>query len=128
MSGLDLDGLQIRKGAATAVSAFVAEHGGQSPAEVEHRVNEIAAQGGTPLLVAQVDKNGRADILGTIHLADVVKPGMNARFAELRQMGIRTVMITGDNPITAKAIAAEAGVDDFLAEATPENKLAVIQK
>lgn len=128
MSGLDLDGLQIRKGAASTVAAFVADFGGHSPAEVEGRVQEISAQGGTPLLVAQVDKDGRAEVLGTIHLADVVKPGMHARFAELRQMGIRTVMITGDNPITAKAIAAEAGVDDFLAEATPEDKLAVIKK
>jgi len=128
MSGLDLDGMQIRKGAASAVSAFVAEHGGHTPAEMDRLVQEIAGQGGTPLLVARIDKDGEARVLGAIHLADVVKPGMSARFAELRKMGIRTVMITGDNPITAKAIAAEAGVDDFLAEATPEDKLAVIKK
>ncbi|NUU33090.1 potassium-transporting ATPase subunit KdpB [Arthrobacter sp. C9C5] len=128
MSGLDLDGTQIRKGAASAVSAFVAEHGGHTPAEMDRIVQEIAGQGGTPLLVARIDKDGEARVLGAIHLADVVKPGMSARFAELRKMGIRTVMITGDNPITAKAIAAEAGVDDFLAEATPEDKLAVIKK
>jgi K+-transporting ATPase ATPase B chain len=127
MSGLDLDGRKIRKGAASAVAALVADLGGHTPAEVDHRVREISAQGGTPLLVAMA-RNGGAEILGTIHLADVVKPGMHARFAELRKMGIRTVMITGDNPITAKAIAAEAGVDDFVAEATPEDKLAVIKK
>ena len=128
MSGLNLDGRQIRKGAASAVAAFVTVAGGHVPAEVDHRVQEISAQGGTPLLVAQLQGDGRADVLGTIHLADVVKPGMHARFAELRRMGIRTIMITGDNPITAKAIAAEAGVDDFVAEATPEDKLAVIKK
>ncbi|TSE15781.1 potassium-transporting ATPase subunit KdpB [Arthrobacter sp. KBS0703] len=128
MSGLDLDGRMIRKGAASAVRAFVADRGGHTPAEVDHRVGEISAQGGTPLLVAQVDASGGAEVLGTIHLADVVKPGMQARFAELRKMGIRTVMITGDNPVTAQAIAVEAGVDDFVAEATPEDKLAVIKK
>ena len=127
MSGLDLDGRQIRKGAASAVKAYVADLGGHMPTEVDHRVQEISAQGGTPLLVASASRDG-ARILGTIHLADVVKPGMHARFAELRKMGIRTVMITGDNPVTAKAIAAEAGVDDFVAEATPEDKLAVIKK
>ncbi|WP_248759215.1 potassium-transporting ATPase subunit KdpB [Pseudarthrobacter sp. SSS035] len=127
MSGLDTDGRRIRKGAAAAVTAFVADLGGHTPAEVKHRVQEISAQGGTPLLVATATRDG-ARILGTIHLADVVKPGMQARFAELRKMGIRTVMVTGDNPVTAKAIAAEAGVDDFLAEATPEDKLAVIKK
>ena len=127
MSGLDLDGRQVRKGAASAVTAFVADLGGSIPAEVGRRVQEISAQGGTPLLVATATHDG-ARILGTIHLADVVKPGMQARFAELRKMGIRTVMVTGDNPVTAKAIAAEAGVDDFLAEATPEDKLAVIKK
>ena len=128
MSGLDLDGTQIRKGAASAVSSFVAERGGHTPADMVRRVEEIAAQGGTPLLVARAVEDGGAEVLGAIHLADVVKPGMSARFAELRKMGIRTVMITGDNPITAAAIAAEAGVDDFLAEATPEDKLAVIKK
>jgi K+-transporting ATPase ATPase B chain len=128
MSGLDLDGLMIRKGAASAVAAFAAGYGGQVPADVDRRVREISAQGGTPLLVARVCNGGGADVLGTIHLADVVKSGTHARFAELRKLGIRTIMITGDNPITAKAIAAEAGVDDFLAEATPEDKLAVIKK
>ncbi|MEC5179093.1 potassium-transporting ATPase subunit KdpB [Arthrobacter sp. CG_A4] len=128
MSGLDLDGTQIRKGAASSISAFVADHGGTTPAEMQRIVEEIAAQGGTPLLVARKDNDGEARILGAVHLADVVKPGMSARFAELRKMGIRTVMVTGDNPITARAIAAEAGVDDFLAEATPEDKLAVIKK
>ncbi|HET8878001.1 MAG TPA: potassium-transporting ATPase subunit KdpB [Arthrobacter sp.] len=128
MSGLDLAGRLIRKGAASTVAAFVADYGGHTPAEVDGQVRAIAGQGGTPLLVAEVDAGGSAEVLGCVHLADVVKPGMHARFAELRQMGIRTVMITGDNPITAKAIAAEAGVDDFLAEATPEDKLAVIRK
>jgi len=128
MSGLNLDGRQIRKGAASAVGAFVTAAGGTVPPEVDHRVEEISAQGGTPLLVAETSDDGRADVLGTIHLADVVKPGMHARFAELRRMGIRTVMITGDNPVTARAIAGEAGVDDFVAEATPEDKLAVIKR
>lgn len=128
MSGLDLDGRRIRKGAASAVARFVTEAGGRMPAEVERRVQEISAQGGTPLLVADTTHDGVARVLGTVHLADVVKPGMHARFAELRKMGIRTVMITGDNPVTAKAIAAEAGVDDFLAEATPEDKLDVIRR
>lgn len=127
MSGLDLDGRMIRKGAASAVAAFVDDLGGHTPPEVTLRVQEISAQGGTPLLVASTAGDG-ARILGTIHLADVVKPGMHARFAELRKMGIRTVMITGDNPVTAKAIAGEAGVDDCVAEATPEDKLAVIKK
>ncbi len=128
MSGLDLDGRRIRKGAAAAVERFVTIAGGRLPAEVQGRVQEISAQGGTPLLVAEHAHDGGARVLGTVHLADVVKPGMHARFAELRKMGIRTVMITGDNPITAKAIAAEAGVDDFVAEATPEDKLDVIRR
>ncbi|NHW47411.1 potassium-transporting ATPase subunit KdpB [Paenarthrobacter sp. MSM-2-10-13] len=128
MSGLDLDGRLIRKGAASAVGNFVTDAGGHLPAEVQFRVQEISAQGGTPLLVAENTHDGGARVLGTVHLADVVKPGMKARFAELRKMGIRTVMITGDNPVTAKAIAAEAGVDDFVAEATPEDKLDVIRR
>ncbi|WP_454811369.1 potassium-transporting ATPase subunit KdpB [Paenarthrobacter nitroguajacolicus] len=128
MSGLDLDGRLIRKGAASAVGNFVTDAGGRLPAEVQRRVQEISAQGGTPLLVAETTHDGGARVLGTVHLADVVKPGMKARFAELRKMGIRTVMITGDNPVTAKAIAAEAGVDDFVAEATPEDKLDVIRR
>ncbi len=128
MSGLDLNGRLIRKGAASAVGNFVTDAGGHLPAEVQFRVQEISAQGGTPLLVAENTHDGGARVLGTVHLADVVKPGMKARFAELRKMGIRTVMITGDNPVTAKAIAAEAGVDDFVAEATPEDKLDVIRR
>ncbi len=128
MSGLDLNGRLIRKGAASAVGNFVTDAGGRLPAEVQRRVQEISAQGGTPLLVAENTHDGGARVLGTVHLADVVKPGMKARFAELRKMGIRTVMITGDNPVTAKAIAAEAGVDDFVAEATPEDKLDVIRR
>ncbi len=128
MSGLDLNGRLIRKGAASAVGNFVTDAGGHLPAEVQLRVQEISAQGGTPLLVAENTHDGGARVLGTVHLADVVKPGMKARFAELRKMGIRTVMITGDNPVTAKAIAAEAGVDDFVAEATPEDKLDVIRR
>ncbi|MBP2264699.1 K+-transporting ATPase ATPase B chain [Pseudarthrobacter sp. PvP004] len=128
MSGLDLDGRLIRKGAASAVGNFVTDAGGRLPAEVQRRVQEISAHGGTPLLVAENTHDGGARVLGTVHLADVVKPGMKDRFAELRRMGIRTVMITGDNPVTAKAIAAEAGVDDFVAEATPEDKLDVIRR
>ena len=128
MSGLDVDGRRIRKGAASAVERYVTEAGGRMPAEVQRRVQEISAEGGTPLLVAETTHDGGARVLGTVHLADVVKPGMHARFAELRKMGIRTVMITGDNPVTAKAIAAEAGVDDFVAEATPEDKLDVIRR
>ncbi|MEI2277364.1 potassium-transporting ATPase subunit KdpB [Paenarthrobacter ilicis] len=128
MSGLDLGGHRIRKGAAAAVERFVAEAGGTMPADVQQRVQDISAQGGTPLLVAEHTHDGAARVLGTVHLADVVKPGMRARFEELRKMGIRTVMITGDNPVTAKAIAAEAGVDDFVAEATPEDKMEVIRK
>ncbi|WP_284975860.1 potassium-transporting ATPase subunit KdpB [Arthrobacter sp. efr-133-TYG-104] len=128
MSGVDLDGRLIRKGAASAVEGFVTEAGGQLPDEVRRKVQEISADGGTPLLVAEKTPDGGAQVLGTVHLADVVKPGMHARFAELRKMGIRTVMITGDNPVTAKAIAAEAGVDDFVAEATPEDKLQVIRR
>lgn len=128
MSGLDVDGRRIRKGAASAVERYVMEAGGRMPAEVQRRVQEISAEGGTPLLVAESTHDGGTRVLGTVHLADVVKPGMHARFAELRRMGIRTVMITGDNPVTAKAIAAEAGVDDFVAEATPEDKLDVIRR
>ena len=137
MSGLNLPSghpanpgtgvLEVRKGAASAVVSYAKERGGFEPQEVEEAVLEISGTGGTPLLVAVFD-GGRARILGTIHLADVVKPGMTARFAELRAMGIRTIMITGDNKITAGAIAGEAGVDDFLAEATPEDKLEVIRR
>jgi len=118
--------LEVRKGAASAVERYAEERGGFLPQELEEAVLKISATGGTPLLVATYDGE-RAKILGVIHLADVVKPGMKERFAELRAMGIKTIMITGDNKITAAAIAAEAGVDDFVAEATPEDKLAVIK-
>jgi K+-transporting ATPase ATPase B chain len=123
MSGVDLDGRQIRKGAADAVEAWVKNTGGQMPADVQTAVEGIARQGSTPLVVAE-----GARVLGAIQLKDIVKGGIKERFAELRQMGIKTVMITGDNPLTAAAIAAEAGVDDFLAQATPEAKLELIRK
>lgn len=122
MSGVNLDGREVRKGASDSVEAYVKAHGGTYPASVKTTVERIAKQGGTPLVVAD---RGRA--LGVIHLKDVVKGGIRERFAELRRMGIKTVMITGDNPLTAAAIAAEAGVDDFLAEATPEAKLQMIR-
>ncbi|MFE2960389.1 potassium-transporting ATPase subunit KdpB [Nocardia tengchongensis] len=128
MSGVDLaDGHQLRKGAASAVTEWVRANGGKIPNEVGVTVDGISASGGTPLVVAEI-KQGTAALLGVIHLKDVVKQGMRERFDEMRRMGIRTVMITGDNPLTAKAIADEAGVDDFLAEATPEDKLALIKK
>src|SRR5215831_11331239 len=122
MSGVDLDGKRLRKGAAEAVKRFVEEHGGRPPALLDETVDRVARQGGTPLVVAQDNW-----VLGVVHLKDIVKGGMRERFDELRKMGIRTVMITGDNPVTAAVIAKEAGVDDFLAEATPENKLALIR-
>jgi K+-transporting ATPase ATPase B chain len=127
MSGIDLGGRLVRKGAASAVLAWVSEHGGTVPAEVDEAVSRISADGGTPLVVAE-QVNGTATVRGVIRLSDVVKPAMKERFAELRRMGIRTVMITGDNPLTAKAIAAESGVDDYLAEAKPEDKMALIRK
>ncbi|MEU1208335.1 potassium-transporting ATPase subunit KdpB [Nocardia sp. NPDC005825] len=128
MSGVDLsDGHQLRKGAASAVTEWVRAHGGEIPSQVGETVDGISASGGTPLVVAEIKKD-TAKLLGVIHLKDVVKQGMRERFDEMRRMGIRTVMITGDNPLTAKAIADEAGVDDFLAEATPEDKLALIKK
>jgi K+-transporting ATPase ATPase B chain len=123
MSGVDLGGRRIRKGAADAIRRWVEEQGGAVPDEVNVTVDGIAAAGGTPLLVADGPR-----VLGTIRLKDMVKEGLARRFAELRSMGIRTVMITGDNPRTAAAIAAEAGVDDFLAEATPEDKMALIRR
>jgi potassium-transporting ATPase ATP-binding subunit len=123
MSGIDLDGRQIRKGAADSVRSWVTEQGGSIPADLAPVVERIAQSGGTPLVVADGPR-----VLGVIYLKDTVKPGMTERFRQLRDMGIRTVMITGDNPLTAKAIAAEAGVDDFLAEATPEEKLALIRR
>jgi K+-transporting ATPase ATPase B chain len=122
MSGVDLAGRCVRKGAADAVEAFVAVQGGAFPAGVRGKVETIARSGGTPLAVAD-----GARVLGVIHLKDIVKGGMRERFSQLREMGIKTVMITGDNPLTAAAIAAEAGVDDFLAQATPEAKLKLIR-
>jgi K+-transporting ATPase ATPase B chain len=122
MSGVDLDSRHIRKGAADAVRAWLESHGATMPAEVVHTVETVARRGSTPLVVAENDVP-----LGVIELKDVVKGGIKERFAQLRAMGIRTVMITGDNALTAAAIAAEAGVDDFLAEATPEAKLQLIR-
>jgi K+-transporting ATPase ATPase B chain len=127
MSGVNVQNRQLRKGAADAIGNWVAETGGTIPTETEAVVQSIARQGGTPLVVAERE-NGGCRVLGAIHLKDVVKGGMKERFDRLRAMGIRTVMITGDNPLTAAAIAAEAGVDDFLAEATPEQKLTLIRK
>ena len=123
MSGIEVDGRSIRKGAVDAIANYLQEHGSSLPAEVRNAVEEIARSGGTPLVVAE---NGRA--LGVIHLKDVVKGGMRERFEQLRAMGIRTVMITGDNPLTAAAIAREAGVDDFLAEAKPKDKMDLIKR
>ncbi|MFG3228420.1 potassium-transporting ATPase subunit KdpB [Kitasatospora sp. NPDC048194] len=132
MSGVDLDeadGLhQVRKGAAAAVSNWVTGNGGRVTDEVSTLVDGISAAGGTPLVVATKVGDAPARVLGVIHLKDVVKEGMRERFDELRRMGIKTIMITGDNPLTARAIAEEAGVDDFLAEATPEDKMALIKK
>ncbi|BDT88320.1 potassium-transporting ATPase subunit KdpB [Nocardia cyriacigeorgica] len=128
MSGVDLaDGRSLRKGAASAVTEWVRSQGGSVASEVGAIVDGISASGGTPLVVGELAA-GQARLLGVVHLKDVVKHGMRERFDEMRRMGIRTVMITGDNPLTAKAIADEAGVDDFLAEATPEDKLALIKK
>ena len=122
MSGIDYNGNETRKGAAEAVRNYVISKGGTYPQECEDIVRRVAGEGGTPLVVA---KNGK--VLGVIYLKDIVKNGVKERFEDLRKMGIRTIMITGDNPMTAAAIAAEAGVDDFLAEATPEAKLALIR-
>jgi K+-transporting ATPase ATPase B chain len=123
MSGIEVDGRSIRKGAVDAITRYLQEHNSQMPAEVLNAVETIARSGGTPLVVTE---NGRA--LGVIHLKDVVKGGMRERFDQLRAMGIRTVMITGDNPLTAAAIAREAGVDDFLAEAKPKDKMDLIKR
>ena len=129
MSGVDLaDGRQVRKGAAAAVMKWVRDNGGHPTDEVGAIVDGISTAGGTPLVVAERLEEGTARTLGVINLKDVVKEGMRERFAEMRRMGIRTVMITGDNPLTARAIADEAGVDDFLAEATPEDKMALIKR
>ncbi|NYH21994.1 potassium-transporting ATPase subunit KdpB [Paraburkholderia bryophila] len=126
MSGVDLPGREIRKGASDAVKNYVEAHGGRFPNEVSNAVAEVARRGSTPLVVAEKGEQG-ARVLGVIELKDVVKGGIKERFAELRKMGIKTIMVTGDNRLTAAAIAAEAGVDDFLAEATPEAKLATIR-
>ncbi len=132
MSGVDMTGTEgvseYRKGAADAVARWVIAAGGTVDATVSGEVDHIAADGGTPLVVGMRDHSGRIRVLGTIALSDVVKPAMAQRFAQLRAMGIRTVMVTGDNPLTARAIAAEAGVDDFVAEATPEDKLTLIRR
>jgi K+-transporting ATPase ATPase B chain len=138
MSGIDVDDRrsaggsehryrQVRKGAASSVRNWVTEHGGVVPDEVHDVVDKISQDGGTPLVCAEIT-GGIALVRGVIRLSDVVKPGIAERFAELRKMGIRTIMVTGDNPLTAKAIAADAGVDDFLAEAKPEDKMALIRK
>ncbi|MDA2808322.1 potassium-transporting ATPase subunit KdpB [Nocardiopsis suaedae] len=127
MSGLDGERLSIRKGAADAVRTWVEGQGGRVPEALDAAVGRISAGGGTPLAVASADGDG-ARVLGVVHLKDVVKPGMRERFAQMRAMGIRTVMVTGDNPRTARAIADEAGVDDVLAEARPEDKLALIRR
>ena len=124
MSGVDLNGFEIRKGAADAVQAYLTQHGREVPAEVKATVEQIARSGGTPLVVAEK----RRGALGVIELKDVVKGGIRERFEQLRAMGIKTVMITGDNPLTAAAIAREAGVDDFLAQATPKDKMDLIKR
>ncbi|WP_324717930.1 potassium-transporting ATPase subunit KdpB [Carboxydochorda subterranea] len=123
MSGVDLDGVAVRKGAPDALERWVVERGGEMPAEAKAAVDRIARAGGTPLVVAK-----DSTVVAVVHLKDIVKGGIRERFTHLRRMGIRTIMITGDNPVTAAAIAAEAGVDDFLAEATPEAKLELIRK
>jgi K+-transporting ATPase ATPase B chain len=123
MSGVDMDGREVRKGAPDAVEDYVKSKGGNFPADIKAVVEEVARTGATPLVVAEGNK-----VLGVIRLGDIVKGGIKERFAELRKMGISTIMITGDNPLTAAAIAAEAGVDDFLAQATPETKLQLIRK
>jgi potassium-transporting ATPase ATP-binding subunit len=151
MSGLDIDGTSVRKGAADAVRAWVLHHGGKAPDDLAPLVEGVATAGGTPLVVAEARMDGlregdgddigaaeapaneddsdvaEVEVLGVVHLKDIVKEGMRQRFDQLRAMGIRTVMITGDNPLTARAIATEAGVDDFLAEAKPEDKMALIR-
>jgi potassium-transporting ATPase ATP-binding subunit len=129
MSGVNLaDGREVRKGAASAVREWIRANGGTPPPDLDPLVDGIAAAGGTPLVVAENSPDAPARALGVIQLKDIVKEGIAERFAEMRKMGIRTVMITGDNPLTAKAIADESGVDDFLAEATPEDKMALIKK
>ncbi len=122
MSGIDYRGDEIRKGAADTIKKYVQSNGEQYPAECDEIVDKIARAGGTPLVVV---KNNR--VMGVVYLKDIVKNGVKDKFADMRKMGIKTIMITGDNPLTAAAIAAEAGVDDFLAEATPENKMDLIR-
>ena len=129
MSGVDLaDGREVRKGAAASVAQWIRDNGGTPPDELGQMVDDISAVGGTPLVVAEKVPTAQARALGVVYLKDIVKEGIAERFAEMRAMGIRTVMITGDNPRTARAIAEESGVDDFLAEATPEDKMALIRK
>jgi len=123
MSGLNVNGDMYRKGAAESVRQFVAQSGASFPSEINESVEKISRAGGTPLVVATATK-----ALGVIYLKDIVKQGLPDRFQRFRAMGIKTVMITGDNPLTAAAIAKEAGVDDFLAQATPEAKLALLKK
>jgi len=123
MSGVDFNGTRLRKGAGDAIESWVAEEGGRAPAELRGELDRIGREGGTPLAVARNER-----VLGVVYLKDVIKEGMNARFDQLRAMGIRTIMVTGDNKLTAAKIAEEAGVDDFLAEATPERKLELIKE
>ncbi|MGB6976654.1 MAG: potassium-transporting ATPase subunit KdpB, partial [Gammaproteobacteria bacterium] len=123
ISGANLAGRQVRKGAVESITAYVKKMGGTFPASLQKSIEVIARQGGTPLLVAE-----GATVLGVIYLKDIVKGGISERFAQLRKMGIRTIMVTGDNPLTAAAIAAESGVDDFLASAKPEDKLILIRR
>ncbi len=123
MSGVDVDGTRLRKGAGDAISAWIADEGGHAPPELQVELDRVGREGGTPLAVARDER-----VLGVIYLKDIVKEGMKARFDQLREMGIRTIMVTGDNKLTAAKIAAEAGVDDFLAEATPERKLELIKE
>jgi K+-transporting ATPase ATPase B chain len=123
MSGVNFEGRQIRKGAADSIRGYIESQGGAFPKAIFNLVDDVARRGSTPLVVAE-----GVHVLGVIELKDIVKGGIKERFAELRRMGIRTIMITGDNPLTAAAIAAEAGVDDFLAEATPETKLKLIRE
>jgi K+-transporting ATPase ATPase B chain len=123
ISGVDFDGTHIRKGAPDAMLALVQTDGNNVPSDLAPAVETIARSGGTPLVVAR-----NSQVLGLVHLKDIVKGGIKERFAQLRKMGIKTVMITGDNPLTAAAIAAEAGLDDFLAQATPETKLKLIRE
>jgi K+-transporting ATPase ATPase B chain len=124
MSGVDLNGFEIRKGAADSIADYVSKNGGTMPQAVRSTVEEIARSGGTPLVVAEKGRGA----MGVIELKDIVKGGIRERFSQLRAMGIRTVMITGDNPLTAAAIAREAGVDDFLAQATPKDKMDLIRR